>query len=170
MSTSVRRVILRAGSALAALSLLAGCGWFGGNDQGRTISSLDVKVGECTNAPKEVKAEIATLVILPCSTEHTLEAYSIVRYGDGTSTASTGTTASGTTYPGVDVLTTFAQGVCAQNFADYVGVPYTDSSLYFTYLLPTARGWQSGGDRSVICFITTTGGQTLTASVKNSKR
>ena len=34
---------------------------------------------------------------------------------------------------------------------------YLDSSLFFTYLLPSARGWEESNDRSVICFVTTTG-------------
>jgi hypothetical protein len=153
---------------VAATGLLAGCGWFGKDSPGKSISAFDIKVGQCFTPPSEVKAEIATITVLPCSTEHTEEAYSIEKYssdGAANSTASDSTAS----YPGADVLTTFANSVCAQNYADYVGVPYTDSSLYFTYLLPSARSWESGGDRSVICFVTTTG-QKLTASVKNSKR
>jgi hypothetical protein len=37
-----------------------------------------------------------------------------------------------------------------------------------TYLLPSARSWQQGEDRSVLCFVTTTG-DPLTNSVKGSK-
>ena len=46
---------------------------------------------------------------------------------------------------------------CAQNFQSYVGISYLDSSLFFTYLLPSARGWEQSKDRAVICFVTTTG-------------
>jgi hypothetical protein len=67
------------------------------------------------------------------------------------------------------VLTTFAQGACAQRFTDYVGVNYLDSKLYFTYLLPSARSWEQDADRNVTCFVTTTGNQ-LTATVKGSKQ
>ena len=66
-------------------------------------------------------------------------------------------------------LSAFAQGACAQHFTGYVGVDYLDSSLFFTYLLPSARSWESDDDRDVICFVTTTGG-TLTGSVKGSKK
>ena len=62
-----------------------------------------------------------------------------------------------------------AEGACAQRFQSYVGVAYQDSSLFFTYLLPSARSWEQGDDRTVLCLVTTTG-QKLTASVKGSKR
>ena len=71
-------------------------------------------------------------------------------------------------YPGDDALTTFADGTCAEQFTGYVGVSYQDSTLFFTYLLPSARSWEQDADRKVICFITTTG-QQLTASVAGSK-
>ena len=65
-------------------------------------------------------------------------------------------------------LPSFANAKCAQDFQDYVGISYLDSSLFFTYLLPSARGWEQDTDRAVICFLTTTGAQ-LTASAKASR-
>ena len=53
-------------------------------------------------------------------------------------------------------------------FQDYVGISYLDSSLFFTYLMPSARGWEQDTDRSVVCFVTTTGAE-LTASAKESR-
>ena len=57
---------------------------------------------------------------------------------------------------------TYADATCAQSFQDYVGISYLDSSLFFTYLIPSARGWDRKRDRTVICFVTTTGAE-LTA-------
>jgi hypothetical protein len=150
---------------VACAALISGCGWFGDDKPGKTISAFDVSAGQCFTPPSEVKAELSEVRALPCTEEHTQEAYAVVPY----STAGEGATDSKQQYPGSDVLTTFANSTCAQRYADYVGVPYTDSSLFFTYLLPSARSWESAGDRSIICFITTTG-EKLTASVKNSKR
>ena len=31
--------------------------------------------------------------------------------------------------------------------------------MFFTYLIPSARGWEQNKDRSVVCFITTTGAE-----------
>jgi hypothetical protein len=71
-------------------------------------------------------------------------------------------------YPGPEALASFANGACAQAFQPYVGVSYLDSSLFFTYLLPSARSWESDDDRTVLCFTTTTG-KPLVVSVKGSK-
>jgi hypothetical protein len=152
-------------AAIAGAVGLSGCGWFGDDEPGEDISAFDVEVGQCFNPPDEVKAELSTLRALPCDVEHTQEAYAIVPY----STAEDGSTSADQAYPGSDVLTAYADSACAQRFAEYVGVPYTDSSLYFTYLLPSARGWESENDRSVVCFVTTTG-EKLTSSVRDSKR
>jgi hypothetical protein len=149
----------------ASAALLAGCGLFGSDSPGKETSAFDVKVGDCLTPPEALKAEVSKLTILPCTVGHTQEAYAVVDY----STAADAKLEKAATYPGSDVLTTFANSTCAQRYADYVGVPYTDSSLFFTFLLPSARSWESGDDRTVICFVTTTG-QQLTASVKNSKR
>ena len=48
------------------------------------------------------------------------------------------------------------------------GVSYLNSSLYFTFLIPSARGWQESDDRTVICFVTTTG-EELSSSVKGTR-
>lgn len=153
-------------AALALAFTASGCGWFGNDDSsGSSASVFSVKPGQCFRAPEKVKAELASLTRTECTQPHTQEAYAIIGYtGPSTSTAT-----SSAAYPGNDVLTKFAQGACAQRFRDYVGIDYLDSSLYFTYLLPSARGWEQGRDRNVICFVTTTGSQ-LTASVKGSEK
>ncbi len=120
--------------------------------------------GQCFNAPKSVKAELSSLSKVACSTAHTQEAYAVVAYpNSGTGSAAPGA------YPGGDALDKFAKGACAQRFTKYVGVDYLDSSLFYTYLLPSARSWEQDNDRNVLCFVTTTGGK-LTASVKGSRK
>lgn len=162
---SVRRAVTAPLALLVVAVLLSGCSWvqglFGSNepDKGVSVSVFDVAVGDCFVAPPEVSAELSSMSRVPCSEPHQEEAYAVVPYKPEDKSDA---------YPGNDTLSTFAQGACAQAFTDYVGIGYPDSSLYFTYLLPSARGWQQGDDRSVLCFVTTTG-QKLTASVKGSK-
>lgn len=152
-----------AAAVLAALAVLAGaltaCS---GSSNGGNISVFSVQPGQCFQAPAKVQAELSSLQKVPCSTPHTREAYAIVSYSapDGATTGA---------YPGSDALSAFAQGACAQHYRSYVGVDYLDSSLFFTYLFPSARSWQSDDDRKVVCFVTTTGAK-LTASVKGSKK
>jgi hypothetical protein len=149
--------------ALVLVGGLAGCGWFGGSkSKAAKVSVFSAKPGECFVPPKDVKAELSKLSRVPCTEPHSQEAYALVSYA-----APNGATASA--YPGNDVLTTFAQGACAQRYGAYVGVDYLDSRLFFTFLLPSARSWEQDSDRNVICFVTTTGSQ-LTSSVKGSKQ
>jgi len=127
-----------------------------------SVSVFTARPGQCFVSPTTVHAELSKISRTPCSSKHNQEAYATVGYvpADGSKATST--------YPGSDLLTKFAQGACAQRFATYVGVDYLDSSLYFTYLLPSPRSWQAD-DRNVICFVTTAGG-TLDSSVKGSKK
>jgi len=126
------------------------------------VSVFDVNPGQCFNPPDKVKSELSKLDSVPCGQPHTEEAYASLAYQtkDGSEASA---------YPGEAALKLFADAACAQRYADYVGKDYLDSSYFFTYLLPSARGWEQQKDRNVLCFVTTTG-QQLTASVKNSKR
>jgi hypothetical protein len=146
---AVSRAIVIAGVVGAAV-LLSACNPFSSK---KTTASESVF---------SVKAELSDLSRTSCKVAHTQEAYATVGF-----TNADGTQASA--YPGSSQLTTFAQGACAQRFTSYVGVDYLDSSLYFTYLLPSARSWEQNDDHNVICFVTTTGSP-LTASVKGSKK
>ncbi len=158
----------RCGIVLLCVVWLAACT---GSDSGtKQISVFSVKTGECFTAPTSVKVQLSTLTRTPCSKAHTQESYAIVPFStSGRALRPTAAPSLISSYPGNDVLTTFAQGACAQRYAGYVGVDYLDSSLFFTYLLPSARSWEQADDRNVICFVTTTG-STLTASVKGSKQ
>lgn len=142
----------------AAAGSLAGCS---GSSKGSGTSVFRVKAGECFLPPAKVQAELTSLNRVPCTSGHTQEAYAVVAYNGGGS----GFTDS---YPGDTVLKTYADGVCAQKFSSYVGIDYQDSTLFFTYLLPSARGWQQSHDRNIICFVTTTGA-VLHKSVKGTK-
>lgn len=140
--------------------------WFGDKDPNKpvSVSVFDAAVGDCFLAPAEVKAELPDLQKVPCTAQHQQELYATVEYTAVTADAAQ----PGDTYPGDAALDTFAQGACAEQFTRYVGIAYPDSGLWMTYLLPSARSWQQGKDRAVLCFVTTTGGP-LTKSVKGSK-
>ncbi len=151
----------------AVLLLVSGC-WtsnlFGGTSTvpSTTVSVFKVEIGQCFNPPPGTPTEnLSDLTAIPCTTPHNQEAYAALIYkapvgGDDS------------VYPGNDALASFANGSCAQAFQGYVGVSYLDSSLFFTYLLPSARSWESDNDRTVLCFTTTTG-KPLVVSVKGSK-
>lgn len=165
--TRARRAGRVIGTA-TVLFALGGCSWvsgmFGTNDGPPTeeISVFDIAIGQCFAAQQgEPEVEQSSLDAVPCDGPHRQEAYSIVQY-----VPPEGVT--GDAFPGDATLKDYADAKCAQSFQDYVGISYLDSTLFFTYLIPSARGWEQNKDRSVVCFITTTGAE-LTATAKESR-
>lgn len=145
--------------ALLTLALAAGCSVFDGTDD---VSVFDLSAGDCALAPEDVTVEISEVAVVPCDEPHQLEAYAMADYPERTGQAQA--SAAGSSFPGDAALKDFADGACAEAFTDYVGVDYRDSELWFTYLVPSARSWQAEDDRTVLCFVTTTG-EELTQSV-----
>jgi Septum formation len=156
------RSTLAAGAALAGLFLI-GCS-HSATTAGKSTSVFKLKVGECLVPPTAIKAEITSINVVACTDPHTQEVFANVTYGSGPPGATT--TSVSPDFPGTAVMMTYANGACLEQFQAYVGVDYQDSTLYYTYLMPSARSWSSN-DRKIVCLITTTG-QQLTASVKGS--
>ncbi|MGN6242857.1 MAG: septum formation family protein [Motilibacteraceae bacterium] len=156
------RWVVWAGAAVLAAGGLGGCSWPWQHSDVTQVPVLEVTVGQCFTPPKEPVVQLADLQSVPCSKAHTLEAYATVAY------QANGSASPRADYPGDAALTTFADGTCAARYADYVGIDYRDSSFFYTYLLPSPRSWQDS-DRTVACFITTTG-QPLTSSLKGAKK
>lgn len=139
--------------------LLAGCAWFGG-DGPEAVSVFELAPGDCVLSPVDVAAELTELERVECDVEHHMEVYARVELPQADGDAAQ--------FPGDAATKNFADGSCAEEFTDYVGISYLDSSLWFTYLVPSARSWAEGGDRTVTCFVTTTGAP-LTQSVAGSR-
>jgi hypothetical protein len=164
---SQRSWVARVAGLSAVLLLVTGC-WtsnlFGSKSAvpSTSVSVFKVEIGQCFNPPPGTPTQnLSELTAIPCTAPHNQEAYAAVVYK-----APPG--GNDSVYPGPEALASFANGACAQAFQSYVGVSYLDSSLFFTYLLPSARSWESGEDRTVLCFTTTTG-KPLVISVKGSK-
>jgi hypothetical protein len=151
--------------AVAVVFAVAGCSGGGGLKRDKDghvtsagdLSVFDLRAGDCITPPGDVKAELDKVRVVPCKDGHTQEAFAVQPYDKGDA------------YPGDQALTAFADGVCLEQYQGYVGVAYQDSKLFYTYLLPSARSWNEGKDRKIVCIVTTTGEQ-LTASVKDSRK
>jgi hypothetical protein len=146
---------------LAVVACSGGGGLRRGSD-GRVISAgdlsvFDVQTGDCVVPPTGMKPELEKVRVVPCQNPHTQEVFAVGKYDNAD------------VYPGEKALTAFADGICVERYQPYVGVTYQDSKLLYTYLLPSARSWNEGKDRTVVCIVTTPG-DPLTASVKDSKR
>jgi hypothetical protein len=152
--------------ALGVASLaLTGCGvvsgWFEDDTpKPQAVPVLKVAVGQCFATPPQ-ESELTDLQSLPCDVTHRQEAYAVLAYQPPAGVQ-------GDAYPGDALLSDFATAACAEAFEPYVGVSYLNSSLYYTFLIPSARGWQESDDRTVTCFVTTTG-EELSSSVKGTR-
>ncbi|WP_170219498.1 septum formation family protein [Nocardioides litoris] len=142
-TTVLRRRVAAVAVVVGLVPSLGGCGLFGGDDGEEGVQSIEP--GQCFQVPSEVKEQLADLDEVPCDEPHDREAFAVIGYEppDDETDADV--------FPGDDTLTRYADGRCASAFGDYTGTPYLDSDLYFTYLLPSPRSWQSG-DRDVVCF------------------
>jgi hypothetical protein len=144
--------------ALVAVCL-TGCSLLPGGSGGTSV--FDVEPGQCFLAEEEPKAQLSELDRVDCEEVHHQEAYARVAYQQPDDAAED-------VFPGDEALNVFADGACATEFDPYVGVGYLDSSLFFTYLVPSARSWEED-DREVVCFITAAGAP-LEGSVKGTAR
>lgn len=141
----IRRLV--GGAAVAGVAIFGGAGLLDDNttrnDQGDIVESGGVGVfaiqdGDCLQLPDA--DTVASLEGVPCETPHDAQAYhafDLVGYAS---------------YPTDDEIDTDAIDGCEAAFAGFVGTPYEDSELYFSYLTPSAEGWDQG-DHEIQCMI-----------------
>lgn len=77
--------------------------------------------------------------VLDCAEPHTYEVFSSFLLDDGV-------------FPGDEALQTEALDRCGAVFGDFVGIPYADSALDYSYVSPTEDTWAQG-DREILCLI-----------------
>lgn len=125
--------------------LLAGCGDPDIRDEQGTVvepgsaSVFELQPGDCLDPGAEISGEIAEVPVVPCEDPHTQEVYAAVTHPQDN-------------YPGAEELATFADGACLDELETELG--YTlDDGLFFSYVLPTFDGWNTGDDREVLCVL-----------------
>jgi hypothetical protein len=119
---------------------------------GREVFAARVDVGDCLVEPMpEEQEEIKTIKTIPCIEAHAQEVYASV-------------TVAGHEFPGLDEIGIRASAGCLEEFQQFVGVPYTESVLEFSFLTPTEDSWAIG-DRSVKCTLYDPDGDRLTGSL-----
>lgn len=122
---------------------------------GREVSAARVDVGDCLVEPMpEGQEEIKTIKTIPCVEAHAQEVYASV-------------TVAGHEFPGLDEIGIRASAGCLEEFEEFVGVPYTETLLEFSFLTPTEDSWAIG-DRSVKCTVYDPDGDRLTGSVDDA--
>ncbi|MEZ5411521.1 MAG: septum formation family protein [Acidimicrobiales bacterium] len=147
-------------SLVALLMLPAATGCSGGPDEAEredgaivspgAVDVFGVRVGDCLDleASEATAAQITDLAAVPCAQPHRHEVFHV------------GEVTGFDVYPGPSELSSASDGMCLGAFEDYVGVPYLDSDVQFTYLYPSLASWQDEEDREVVCILVSTSPQT----------
>lgn len=98
----------------------------------------EIEVGMCVN-DADITESVWGLPLADCDEPHDSEVFAIFDLPAGE-------------YPGDDEVIRLSDEGCFAAFADYVGVPYDQSVLYFQFYWPDKRGW-AVDDRAVICTL-----------------
>lgn len=113
--------------------------------------------GTCLDFDTEVGAEVTELPTIDCSEPHSHEIFAVV-------------VSDATVYPGLEALETTAQAKCLGEFEDFVGISVFDSTLFYSWLVPTLNSWDREDDREIICVVGNATGAPLVGSVRKSNR
>jgi len=140
----VRGAVLVGALLVAGGAAGSGCSLIEGTVGAHQESVFKLSVGQCLVPPKKVQADLTSIEVVPCTMAHTQQVYALVQDHGGSR------------YPTPTKLDDFANASCLDRFAAFDGIPYQQSKLYFTYLLPSVRSW-ADGDRTVVCVAETVG-------------
>lgn len=94
-------------------------------------------VGDCFN--DQAATDVESVPAVPCAEPHHYEAYFSFDLSDAE------------TFPGDDVVSLAAEEGCTDEFAAFIGLPYDQSTLAFTFLTPTEGSW-AVDDREILCL------------------
>lgn len=137
--------VVNAGWAYATAAVLAGdedallaYAGAGGVDLPASPGDVfEIGVGDCFDDGSA--SEFRELPIVDCALPHDNEAYHVFSLDDGD-------------FPGDSAIDAAAGERCLDEFAGFIGVPYEDSVIFASWLVPTEGSW-AAGDREVICFV-----------------
>lgn len=115
------------------------------------VSVFELKPGDCLDPPADVSGEIAEIRVVPCTDPHTQEVFA---KPDSTTEA----------YPGAEALAAEADGLCVAAMQTELLLS-PDDGYYWSYLLPSFKGWNTDNDRTVICVFVFPNGPSVTGSV-----
>jgi len=115
-----------------------------------SASVFELRAGDCLDPDPDVTGEVADLPLVPCEDEHTQEVFGVVQHPDDR-------------YPGAEDVAAWADGACLTELEGALGLTL-DDGVYVSYLLPTFDGWNTDGDREVVCVLVFPGLEAVTGS------
>jgi len=146
-------------AAVAIVVSLGACGGKKDATKPEATPVLDLGTGAegtCLKVDDKLGAEVTKLPVIGCEQPHTHEIYAVITYTEKD------------VYPGTTELETFAQRECLGAFQPYVGISAFDSTLFFTWMVPSLEGWNDKKDRDVLCLLGAQDGRQLVKSMKGS--
>lgn len=169
MTIRTVRAVAIGGAALALMFSLSGCSFIDGltsgsdanrDEQGNVqeqenIDVFSLKLGDCKMAD-DTTGDIMDVDVVPCDEPHDEEVFFEYTMDKGE-------------YDPVAVQNAGEETCYGQNFTDFVGVAWDDSTLDVWYLSPNQQSWEDANDRLIQCIISDPAGQT-TGSLKDSKK
>lgn len=122
--------------------------------------SLDVfslRLGDCFNNTNTFieGTEVSSVRAIPCSTPHDNEIYALH-------------SVEATVFPSSEELSGIANDFCLSKFDQFIGIPYLDSLVDFTYLVPTEESWVQAGDREIQCIAYQMSREKYSGTLRNS--
>ena len=115
---------------------------------------FDLAVGTCFDDPGGGD-EVSEVPVVECDEPHDNEVYHSFDVPDGE-------------YPGDARITQLADEGCLAAFADWAGIQYDDSRLYYSYFVPTQASWAELDDREVLGYLYDGNLEQLTGSTEGT--
>jgi hypothetical protein len=149
-------------AALAVFGLVST--WYSSADRSETgevtksgdLAIDELRAGDCFDFKDPDAEEIDDVAARPCSEEHEYETFFV-----GSMPASG--------FPEAAGFEAYVVANCQPAFASYVGTPFEESRLGYTWIEPTGSAWSEGA-RSIQCMLYDPQAPRLTESMKGSNR
>ena len=123
---------------------------------GAVVKGLQrLKTGQCFLPVKDPDADERAVWAVACDDPHLYELFARIRY--------TGPGAKSGGYPGTVTVQNWAEQACFDRFEEFVGIPWTRSSLEIQTWWPSVTSW-GFPDRTVLCAVTPDDGSFTTGS------
>ena len=122
----------------------------------KEVAANSLEVGDCTD--QDLSGAVGEVETVDCDESHTAEVFEVFDID-------------GDEFPGSAEVQAQATEECQGDaFEEYVGVPYAQSEVYATFLVPTEETWNEADDRTVICLAVTQDGSPTEGSVEGANR
>jgi len=153
------REVTSAGVAALALVLVASaCSGdddpTAANEQNVFDISTDTPV--CMQVTDGLEPEVKELPVISCDQPHSDEIYATIESAEEV-------------YPGVVALSAFAEVRCLSAFEDFVGISVFDSTLTYSWLVPSLESWNTKDDRDILCVLMRTDRAPLQGSMRDAQ-